>query len=100
MLSIEKMTLAELCLKAAEKYKNRRAFEIYRDGKVYDPVSYRLMGLRARQFGALLGSLGVKAGDRVMILSENCPEWPIALFGTALAGAIAVPILPDLLRSK
>ncbi|GHV51581.1 AMP-binding protein [Spirochaetia bacterium] len=95
MVTIEKMTLAELCLKAAEKYKNRRAFEIYRDGKVYDPVSYRLMGLRVRQFGVLLGSLGVKAGDRVMILAENCPEWPIALFGTALAGALAVPVLPD-----
>ncbi|GHU18434.1 hypothetical protein FACS1894163_10420 [Spirochaetia bacterium] len=39
MLSFEKMTLGELCLKAAEKYKNRRAFEIYRGGKVYDPVS-------------------------------------------------------------
>jgi long-chain acyl-CoA synthetase len=30
-----------------------------------------------------------------MILSENCPEWPIAFFGAALAGAIAVPVLPD-----
>ncbi|GHT57626.1 AMP-binding protein [Spirochaetia bacterium] len=95
MLSFEKMTLGDLCLKAAEKYKNRRAFEIYRGGKVYDPVSYRLMGQRARQFGALLQSLGVRAGDRVMILSENSPEWPIALFGAALAGAIAVPVLPD-----
>jgi long-chain acyl-CoA synthetase len=95
MLSFEKMTLTELCLKAAEKYKNRRAFEIYRDGKVYDPVSYRLMGLRSRQFGTLLGRLGVKAGDRVMILAENCPEWPIALFGAALAGVTAVPVLPD-----
>ncbi|GHV60124.1 AMP-binding protein [Spirochaetia bacterium] len=95
MVSLEKMTLAELCVLAADKYKNRRAFEIYREGKVYDPVSYRLLGLRSRQFGALLGSLGVKAGDRVMILSENCPEWPIALFGAAMAGAIAVPVLPD-----
>ncbi|GHV36022.1 AMP-binding protein [Spirochaetia bacterium] len=95
MIFLEKMTLGELCLKAAEKYKHRLVFEIYRDDKVYDPVSYRLLGIRVRQFGSLLGSLGVKAGDRVMILGENCPEWPIALFGAALAGAIAVPVLPD-----
>jgi long-chain acyl-CoA synthetase len=100
MISLEKMTLAELCLKAAEKFKNRLAFEIYRDGKIYDPVSYRLLGIRVRQFASLLGSLGVKAGDRVMILSENCPEWPIAFFGTALAGAVAVPVLPDFTQDQ
>jgi long-chain acyl-CoA synthetase len=95
MVSLEKMTLAELCLKAVEKFKNRRAFEIYRDGKVYDPVNYRMLGLRARQFGALLESLGVKAGDRVMILAENCPEWAEAYFGIALIGAVSAPVLTD-----
>ncbi|MDR0876723.1 MAG: AMP-binding protein [Treponema sp.] len=95
MVDLKKMTLTELCLRSAEKYKNRRAFQIYRDGQIYAPISYRMMGIRSRQFGMLLQSLGVQPGDRVMILAENCPEWPIAWFGIAFAGAVAVPVLTD-----
>jgi long-chain acyl-CoA synthetase len=39
----------------------------------------------------------------VIILSENCSEWPLAYFGIALAGAVSVPLLtgfsPDQVRS-
>jgi long-chain acyl-CoA synthetase len=40
-------------------------------------------------------SLGMKAGDRVMILAENRPEWPMAYFGAAFAGLVTVPVLID-----
>jgi long-chain acyl-CoA synthetase len=30
-----------------------------------------------------------------MILAENRPEWPISYFGTALAGAVSVPVLTE-----
>jgi long-chain acyl-CoA synthetase len=40
-------------------------------------------------------SLGMKAGDRVMLLAENRPEWPMAYFGAALAGLVTVPVLID-----
>ena len=43
----------------------------------------------------LLHALGIRAGDRVAILSENKVAWGIAYFGIATSGAIAVPILPD-----
>jgi long-chain acyl-CoA synthetase len=51
------------------------------------------MGIRARQIASLLGRLGVGPGSRVMILAENRPEWPLGYFGTALAGAVSVPVL-------
>jgi long-chain acyl-CoA synthetase len=75
---------------------------MFRDGKIGSSVSYRLMGIRARQIGLLLARLGVRAGDRVLLLSENRPEWPLAYFGIALAGAVSVPALtgfsPDQIR--
>ncbi|MFW2828681.1 AMP-dependent synthetase/ligase [Sphingomonas sp. ID0503] len=40
---------------------------------------------------AALRTLGVAPGDRVVILSENRPEWLIADFAIMAAGAITVP---------
>jgi acyl-CoA synthetase (AMP-forming)/AMP-acid ligase II len=44
------------------------------------------------RFAASVVELGVRKGDRVAIAIRNLPEWSIAFFGAAMAGAIAVPI--------
>jgi long-chain acyl-CoA synthetase len=95
MVFLEKVTLAELALKAAAKYSKKTAFQIYRDGEVYDRVSYAEFGRRTRQFAALFAELGAGTGERVMLLCENRPEWAFAFFGAALAGAVVVPVLID-----
>jgi acyl-CoA synthetase (AMP-forming)/AMP-acid ligase II len=41
---------------------------------------------------ALVDDLGVAKGDRVAIAMRNLPEWSIAFFAAALAGAIATPL--------
>lgn len=38
---------------------------------------------------------GIGKNDKVVILSENNPFWPIAYFAIILSDATAVPILPD-----
>ena len=95
MVFLEKQTLPELCLKASERYRKRVSFQIYRDGGAYNRLNYDDLGKKALSFASHLTHLGVRRGDRVMILAENRPEWPIAYFGTALAGAITVPVLTD-----
>src|SRR5215210_7936640 len=48
----------------------------------------------ARQAAAFAGSLkriGLGPGDRVMLVSENRPEWLIADFGIMAAGCVTVP---------
>jgi len=95
VIVLEKQTLSELCLKAANRYREKICFQIYRDGGVYDRLSYEEFGRKLRAFASRLQRLGVRPGDRVMILGENRPEWPIAYFGTALAGGIIVPVLID-----
>jgi len=95
VIYLEKRTLKELCQKASEHYGKKVCFQVYRDGGVYNQLSYIEFGIRTRRFASTLRQLGIKPGDRVMILAENRPEWPIAYFGTTLAGGITVPVLID-----
>ena len=41
---------------------------------------------------AFLKSKGIKAGERVALLSENSPEWGMAYFGIVRTGATAIPL--------
>ena len=94
MIQLAEKTLAGLCLEASARYGKRTAFRYAKTEKHRDHrVSYGMMGLYSRQIGLLLRQLGVAPGGRVLILAENSPEWPLAYFGIALAGAVSVPLL-------
>ena len=58
----------------------------------WTPVSAEDFGRLTRGFALGLASLGVDRGDRVAILSENRPEWPMTDFGALALGAMTVPI--------
>jgi len=61
--------------------------------EVTDKVTYTQMGERAKKIASLIKNLGVESGAKIILLSENCPAWPIAYFGIALAGTVSVPLL-------
>jgi long-chain acyl-CoA synthetase len=58
----------------------------------WTPVSAEELGRRTRGLALGLASLGVDRGDRVAILSENRPEWPMTDFASLALGAMSVPI--------
>lgn len=62
-----------------------------RDGSV-SHVSYGDFERRARQAAAVLGELGVRAGDKITLHLNNCPEFLEIWFGAALCGAVVVPV--------
>jgi long-chain acyl-CoA synthetase len=45
-----------------------------------------------RQAARALRAHGIDHGDRVAIVSANCPEWIVMFWACALVGAIAVPL--------
>ncbi|HSL18211.1 MAG TPA: long-chain fatty acid--CoA ligase [Methylomirabilota bacterium] len=47
---------------------------------------------RTAAFAAALTGLGVVRGDRVMLLSDNRPEWHLVDFATLSLGAVDVPV--------
>ena len=93
MIKLNEKTLAQLCLAAAAKYGEKPAFSLLSEEKIERTITYAQFGIRARQLGSLLRQFGIGNGDRVLLLSENCPEWPVTYFGIAMAGAVSVPLL-------
>jgi len=57
-------------------------------------ISYADLERLSNAFASALVKLGVKKGDRVMLLLPNTPQLILALLGTWKAGGIAVPINP------
>ena len=61
-----------------------------RGGK-WEPVSWSEAARQAAAFADSLKRIGIEPGDRVMLVSENRPEWLIADLGIMAAGAVTVP---------
>ena len=66
----------------------------------YRPLSTSEFESQVRSLAQALIERGVQSGDRVLLLSENRPEWSIADFAILAAGAITVPIYPTLLPEQ
>src|SRR5258706_10467021 len=65
---------------------------LYKVQGKWTAVSADEFARRTKGFALGLASLGVDRGDRVAILSENRPEWPMTDFATLALGAMTVPI--------
>ena len=61
-----------------------------RDG-VYSPWSWQRVADEARILARALRARGVGAGDRVLLVAENRPEWVITELAIMAVGAITVP---------
>ncbi len=95
--------LLELWRATTKLHKNRVALRLRpaldpdRDARDVEPVvySYGRMADLARVGAGQLRARGA-AGGRVMLMSENRPEWGIAYFAILEAGATAVPLDKEL----
>jgi long-chain acyl-CoA synthetase len=67
-----------------------------RVGEAWQPISHRTLKERVRRIALGMHSLGIRAGDRVAILSENRPEWAMADWACLTSGVTAVPIYATL----
>ena len=88
-------TLNRMLFDAAATYRKPDALQVKRNGR-YQPISHDTLLERIRHTALGLEELGVRSGDRVAILSENCPEWAITDYACLTLGATDVPIYPNL----
>jgi long-chain acyl-CoA synthetase len=87
-------TLNDIFFAVVER--NLRNVMLYRDAGKWVPISSRQFGESVARTVRALCSWGILTGDRIAILSENRPEWPIADMSTLLLGAVSVPLYTTL----
>ncbi|MGQ0542305.1 MAG: AMP-binding protein [Blastocatellia bacterium] len=85
--------LLDLFDTSVKRFPTRVAMRIERNGRKeqYTFEDARELTLRAAGFFA---HNGIKHGDRVILFSNNMPEWGMTYFGILKAGATAIPIDP------
>ncbi|MDD3049541.1 MAG: AMP-binding protein [Candidatus Cloacimonetes bacterium] len=60
-----------------------------------DPLTYGEVSVMINEVQLILKRQGIDKGDKIVILSENSPNWGIAYLAITTLGAVAVPVLTD-----
>lgn len=82
--------LVSMFLSRAE-LRGDRPFLGYKHGDEWRTISWAETARRVAGLAKALKDMGLKKGDRVMLVSENRPEWCIADLGIMAAGCVTVP---------
>jgi long-chain acyl-CoA synthetase len=84
----------ELFETSTKRHATRVAMRIERDGRK-EQYTYADLRELATRVAGFLASKNIKHGDRVMLVSQNAPEWGMSYFGVLKAGATCIPCDPD-----
>jgi len=94
-------TLPGFCLGAIVRHNKPNTVSEKRGGE-WAHVSSDEFARRVRHIALGLTDLGIQAGDRIGLISENRPEWSIVDLAILSAGAVVVPLYttqaPDQIR--
>ncbi|RMF36330.1 MAG: long-chain fatty acid--CoA ligase [Chlorobiota bacterium] len=94
-------TIGELFVEITRRYmgSGRPAYMRKEQGS-YIGIGYDRLHADVLAYALALDELGLEAGDRVGILSENRYEWVITDFAVLLAGGVDVPMFPSLVETQ
>ena len=82
--------LATMFFEQAATYREQPFLWKKRDG-VYESLTWSDANARTVALARGLLSLGIESGDRIVLVSENRPAWPIADIAIMAAGGITTP---------
>ncbi len=87
----KEQTVPGIFKKAVARYGNRQAMR-YKDLGLWHDISWMEYYRRVRQVGAALISMGLRRGDCVAIIGDNCPEWVFISMGVQCVGGVAAGV--------
>jgi long-chain acyl-CoA synthetase len=92
-------TLSQLLLNSVRSYP-KDGFLLVKKQGVYAPISTGAFGDAVKFLSLGLRALGLSKGDKLIILSENRPEWTITDFACLCTGGITVPVYTTLVPEQ
>ncbi len=85
------LNFTSIIANSVKKFANNKALGFVDE----EYMTYAEMGRNISAMQAFLTSLGITHGDKVIIYSQNSPNWGVVYFALQCSGIIAVPVLPD-----
>ena len=89
IVELEKLTIKCLLERVFDQYGSLPSIAFAGE----QPIVYLQLKQQVQEAATTLAARGIKKGDRVAIMGENCPNWVIAYLAITSMGAVAVPIL-------
>ncbi|MBW6431666.1 long-chain fatty acid--CoA ligase [Patescibacteria group bacterium] len=86
-----KNTLIDSFIEIVEAHPEKDAL-IYKENHYYQTLTYRDLYFQSQKLAHTLKEKGIKEGDRILMVSENRPEWVVVDLASQLLGAILVPV--------
>jgi len=89
--NLENFTLPTLLDRSVNMYADRDVL-----GKAGEKaMTYFEFNEKIQEIITLLIENGISKGDKVVLLSQNMPNWAVAYFAVTYFGGVIVPVLPD-----
>ncbi len=88
-------SVLHLIFNTIQNYPQKTVFRYFRNHE-WQKITYAQMGEQIEQLALALMAHGIGKQDRVAILSDNLPEWPITDFAVFGLRGVVVPIYPTL----
>ncbi len=92
-------TIAQMFLNTIKSFP-KPDLMLYKEEGEYKSISTEDFGERVIGLSLGLRELGLKKGDKLILLSENCPEWVITDLANLCFGGITVPIYTSLMPEQ
>jgi len=99
MMYKEPKTLNELFNFSVDRFRESEQMRFKREGR-WRSLSYGEVARRVRELALGLFDLGLRAGERAAIWSENRPEWNVSDLSCLAIGAVDVPIYSTQTRAQ
>jgi fatty-acyl-CoA synthase len=94
-LTLPETTLCYNLEVSATRYPNKTAIVYY--GR---EITYRALASEVNALAGFLERSGVKRGDRVLLLMQNCPQFIISYYAILRANAVVVPLNAMLMTNE
>ena len=89
---MRRMCVGDLLRRSVQKFAKKEALVYSYKGTITTRLTFEEMNQKVNRFASALTELEIKKGDRVAIISHNCPQYAIYLYALAKTGAWITPL--------